>query len=110
VETLSNEISDSMCGLRVYPLKETLAVIGREWIGDRMDFDTEILVQLNWRGLRVIETPVRVTYPEGNVSNFRMLADNVRISLMHTRLALQAPVRVPLRMLRRARRGGASRE
>jgi glycosyltransferase involved in cell wall biosynthesis len=101
VETLSNEISDSMCGLRIYPLSETVKVIDREFIGARMDFDTEILVQLNWRGLRVVEHPVRVTYPEENVSNFRMLRDNVRISLMHTRLSIQAPIRVPIRMLRR---------
>ena len=43
-----------------------------------------------------------MTYPEGNVSNFRMLSDNVRISAMHTRLVLQAPVRVPIRSARRA--------
>lgn len=102
VETMSNEISDSMCGFRVYPVGETTAVIDREMIGDRMDFDTEILVHLNWRGVYTVEMPVKVTYPEGNVSNFRMLTDNVQISLMHTRLALQAPVRVPIRMLRRA--------
>jgi glycosyltransferase involved in cell wall biosynthesis len=102
LETLSNEISDSMCGLRIYPVAETVEVLSREMIGDRMDFDTEILVHLNWRGLRIREAPVKVTYPEGNVSNFRMWSDNVRISLMHTRLAVQAPVRVPLRMWRRS--------
>jgi glycosyltransferase involved in cell wall biosynthesis len=102
VETLSREISDSMCGFRVYPVAETMAVIDREITGDRMDFDTEILVHLNWRGVRMVETPIQVTYPEGNVSNFQMLRDNLRISAMHTRLALQAPVRVPIRMWRRA--------
>lgn len=101
IETMGGEISDSMCGFRIYPLKETLHVVRREFIGARMDFDTELLVQLNWRGLRVVEHPVRVTYPEGNISNFRMLSDNVRISAMHTRLVLQAPVRVPVRALRR---------
>ncbi|MCI4644114.1 MAG: glycosyltransferase family 2 protein [Hyphomonadaceae bacterium] len=101
LETMSNEIRDSMCGLRAYPLGETLAVVSREFIGNRMDFDTEILVHLSWRGLRIIELPVRVTYPEENISNFRMIADNVRISLMHTRLFLQSPVRVPIRLIRR---------
>lgn len=105
VETFGREITDSMCGFRIYPVAETLRVIDREIIGDRMDFDTEIMVQLNWRGLRSIDAPVRVTYPEGNVSNFELWADNVRISAMHTRLALQAPVRVPIRMWRRARAG-----
>jgi glycosyltransferase involved in cell wall biosynthesis len=102
VETLSGEIRDSMCGFRVYPVAETVRVIDREAIGDRMDFDIEILVQLNWRGLRMVELPVKVIYPEDNVSNFAMWRDNVRISAMHTRLALQAPFRVPIRMWRRA--------
>jgi glycosyltransferase involved in cell wall biosynthesis len=105
VETASREISDSMCGFRIYPVAETMHVIGHELIGDRMDFDTEILVQLNWRGLRTIESSIGVTYPENNVSNFRMLRDNVRMTLMHIRLAAQMPVRVPIRMWRRARAG-----
>jgi glycosyltransferase involved in cell wall biosynthesis len=103
IETASREISDSMCGFRIYPVAETMQVIDRELIGDRMDFDTEILVQLNWRGLRTIESPIGVTYPENNVSNFRMLRDNVRMTLMHIRLAAQMPVRVPIRMWRRSR-------
>jgi hypothetical protein len=103
VETASREISDSMCGFRIYPVAETVHVIDRELVGDRMDFDTEILVQLNWRGLRNIESPIGVTYPEGNVSNFRMLRDNVRMTLLHVRLAAQMPVRAPIRMWRRSR-------
>ncbi len=101
VETLSLEINDSMCGFRAYPIDDAVHVTKREIIGARMDFDTEILVQLNWRGLRVIEHPTKVIYPTENVSNFRMLWDNVRITAMHTRLAIQAPIRVPIRMMRR---------
>lgn len=101
IETLSREISDSMCGFRIYPLADALHVIQREYIGDRMDFDTDIIVHLNWRGLRCHELPVNVIYPEENTSNFRMLLDNVRISLMHTRLVMQVPVRVPIRILKR---------
>jgi glycosyltransferase involved in cell wall biosynthesis len=106
VETASREISDSMCGFRIYPLAETVRVIDHELIGDRMDFDTEILVQLNWRGLRTIESPISVTYPENNVSNFRMLRDNVRMTLLHIRLIVQMPARVPIRMWRRSRMRG----
>ena len=101
VETLSLEISDSMCGFRIYPLQDVVHVVNREMIGDRMDFDTEVLVHLNWRGLRVVEHPTGVIYPEGNVSNFRMFRDNVRITAMHTRLAVQALIRVPIRTIRR---------
>ncbi len=101
IETLSLEINDSMCGFRVYPVSDAVHVVRHEFIGARMDFDTEMLVQLNWRGLRVVEHPTKVIYPEENVSNFRMLWDNVRITAMHTRLAIQAPIRVPVRMMRR---------
>ncbi len=102
VETLSREISDSMCGFRIYPVAAALDVIDHEFVGSHMDYDTEILVHLHWRGRRVVESPVRVIYPEGNVSNFRMLRDNVRMTLLHIRLTAQMPVRVPLRLLRRS--------
>jgi glycosyltransferase involved in cell wall biosynthesis len=88
VETLSFRISDSMCGFRVYPLEPCLRLMAEEYVGQRMDFDTEIMVRLFWRGVMPVMVPVRVVYPEGNTSNFRMLADNVRISAMHTRLVL----------------------
>jgi glycosyltransferase involved in cell wall biosynthesis len=94
VETFSFDVADSMCGFRIYPLEPVERIITRTDVGKRMDFDTEIVVRLHWRGVRVINIPTRVIYPQGNVSNFQMLADNVLISLMHTRLFLQAPFRV----------------
>jgi len=101
VETFSFDIADSMCGFRLYPLDQVARVIERAHIGARMDFDTEIAVRMHWRGVPVINQPTRVIYPEGNVSNFQMLQDNVRISLMHTRLALQAPFRVLWKLVAR---------
>jgi glycosyltransferase involved in cell wall biosynthesis len=109
VETCSFDIADSMCGYRLYPLREAAAVMKGGPIGARMDFDTEIAVRLHWRGVRVINLPTRVIYPEGNVSNFAMLADNVRISLMHTRLVLQAPFRLLWKLAAHSRRTPARR-
>jgi predicted LPLAT superfamily acyltransferase len=87
VETLSFQIRDSMCGFRVYPLAAVAALLAEgEQIGQRMDFDTEIMVRLFWRGVAVIDVPVAVTYPADNTSNFDLLRDNWRISLMHSRL------------------------
>jgi glycosyltransferase involved in cell wall biosynthesis len=94
VETFSFDIADSMCGFRIYPLEPVARIIPGAHIGARMDFDTEMAVHLHWRGVRVVNVPTLVIYPPDNVSNFQMLADNVRISLMHARLALQAPFRV----------------
>ena len=95
IETLSFQISDSMCGYRVYPLLPSLKVAEEEYIGRRMDFDTEIMVRLYWRAIPVIMTPVRVTYPRNNFSNFHVFLDNWRITKMHTRLVLGMLCRFP---------------
>jgi glycosyltransferase involved in cell wall biosynthesis len=95
VETLSTRIRDSMCGFRVYPIAETLAVLDSETVGRRMDFDPEIMVRLFWRGVPVVQVPVTVTYPEANISNFRIFRDNMLITRMHTRLVLTMLRRLP---------------
>lgn len=93
VETLSFQISDSMCGFRIYPLAAVRALLETESVGTRMDFDTEVMVRLFWRGTPVEMVPSRVIYPPDNTSNFRMWADNVRISAMHTRLVFGMLIR-----------------
>jgi hypothetical protein len=103
VETLSLQIADSMCGYRVYPLAAVRDLLGREKIGLRMDFDTDIMVRLFWAGTPVCGLPVRVTYPAGNISNFDILRDNWRISRMHARLVFSMLVRFPLILARRPR-------
>lgn len=95
VETLSLRITDSMCGFRVYPLAAVAALLAEERIGRRMDFDTDIMVRLFWRGVPPLMVPVKVAYPPGNTSNFRMAADNWRITCMHTRLVLAMLLRLP---------------
>ncbi|GGP26734.1 glycosyltransferase family 2 protein [Silvimonas amylolytica] len=107
LDTLSLRIKDSMCGLRVYPLAPTLKLIGRAYIGRRMDFDTEILVRLDWAGVPVVNAPVRVSYPIDGVSHYRMLRDNLRMSAMHTRLFVGMVPRVP-RLMWRVLNGRAS--
>ncbi|MBI3503630.1 MAG: glycosyltransferase family 2 protein [Proteobacteria bacterium] len=101
IETLSFAIPDSMCGFRVYPLVPVIGLLDTELVGQRMDFDTEIAVRLHWRGVEFRTVPVRVVYPAGNFSNFDMLADNWRISRMHTRLVFGMLGRLPALMLRR---------
>ncbi len=95
VETLSFRISDSMCGLRAYPLAPCMTLLAEESVGERMDFDTEIMVRLFWRGVAPIMVPVKVTYPPDNTSNFDVLRDNLRISWMHTRLVVSMVWRLP---------------
>ena len=101
LHTLSFNIRDSMCGFRVYPVASTLAVWREEQVGHRMDFDTDIMVRLYWRGTRVVSMPTRVTYPLDGVSHFDLLRDNLRISWMHTRLFCGMLLRLPGRLLRK---------
>ena len=63
LNTLSFDIPDSMCGLRVYPLAIVLPILAAEPPGRRMDFDSEVLVRLHWRGVRMQWLPTRVRYP-----------------------------------------------
>jgi glycosyltransferase involved in cell wall biosynthesis len=103
LNTLSLDIPDSMCGLRVYPLAVVLPVIEAERPGRRMDFDVEILVRLHWRGAAMRWIPARVRYPQDGVSHFRLVKDNWLITLMHMRLLLGMLRRLPVLLARRVR-------
>jgi glycosyltransferase involved in cell wall biosynthesis len=101
INTLSFAIRDSMCGFRVYPLPAVVAVIDGHRLGRRMDFDTEVMVRLHWRGVGVVNLPTRVTYPRDGVSHFRALHDNALISRMHARLFFGMLLRAPVLLWRR---------
>ncbi len=110
IETLSFDIQDSMCGLRVYPIGAVAGLLdGGANVGKRMDFDIEVLVRLHRAGVPMISHPVRVAYPEGNLSNFRLWRDNWNISCMHTRLIVGGLLgwMVPRRLRRQQRDGPA---
>ncbi|HJK95292.1 MAG TPA: glycosyltransferase family 2 protein, partial [Polyangiaceae bacterium LLY-WYZ-15_(1-7)] len=80
-------IADPMCGYRVYPIADAVAVMDR--CGDRMDFDPEIAVRLVWRGCPVVHVPTKVRYvpeEEGGVSHFLAFTDNALVSLLFARL------------------------
>ena len=101
INTLSLEIRDSMCGFRVYPLAPVVRLLDEARLGRRMDFDPEVLVRLHWRGVRIVNVPTRVTYPQDGLSHFRLGLDNWLITKMHTRLALGMLVRSPRLLWRR---------
>ncbi|MCZ4337920.1 glycosyltransferase family 2 protein [Shewanella colwelliana] len=95
IETLSFDIKDSMCGFRIYPLAATEQLFLSQALGERMDFDIEILVKLFWQGVSVKHLPTRVIYPEDGTSHFQGVKDNVRISAMHTKLFFGMLRRLP---------------
>lgn len=101
INTLSMDIADTMCGFRVYPLAGVSTLLAEERLGSRMDFDTEIVVRLHWRGMRVINLPTPVRYPADGVSHFKLWLDNWLITRMHTRLFFGMLWRLPRLLWRR---------
>jgi len=101
VETLSLSIPDAMCGFRIYPLEPCIQLLDDRKIGPRMEFDIEIAVRLFWRGVPFVAIPIRVTYPDGGTSHFRVLEDNWRITCMHTKLFFGMLLRLPVLLLRK---------
>lgn len=95
INTLSRQIKDSMCGFRVYPLAPLVALDQRCHLGERMNFDIEVLVRLYWHGLEIINVPTRVTYPKNGVSHFRAWADTLLISRAHALLFFGMLQRLP---------------
>jgi glycosyltransferase involved in cell wall biosynthesis len=92
-------VSDTQCGLRVYPLdlvRHTRCGSGR------FAFETEIITRALWAGWPAIETPVECVYlPAGErVSHFRPWRDTLAGVALHVRLGLTALARTR----RRARR------
>lgn len=91
-------LRDTQCGLRRYPVAETLALRPR---GEGYDFEAEVLLRAVWSGLEVVERPVHVHYPADRSTHFRVGRDVRRI----IRTVLETVGEHWLRSLRRA--GGA---
>ena len=100
-ETLSFDIRDSMCGFRLYPLAAVQPLLARGKVGERMDFDTEILVRLHWREVSMRWVDTRVSYPSDGVSHYRMVLDNVGMVSLHVRLTLGMLLRLPMLLWRK---------
>lgn len=93
IETGSTAVRDPLCGFRCIPLSPTLSLLDRIRFVDRMDFDPQLVIRLVRAGVPVVNVPTAVHYPEGGVSHFRMLEDNLRIAWCYVRLAFEAPWR-----------------
>lgn len=107
INTLSLRIVDSMCGFRIYPLERTTQILATQTVGKRMDFDTEILVRLDWAGVAIVNLLTQVRYPLDGISHFRPWRDNLAISRMHTRLFFGMLWRAPRLLARHLGRKAA---
>lgn len=96
LETWSLKVKDSLCGFRVYPLKQYENVYKKYNIGKRMQIDTDILVKSIWEEIDVKFVDTKVIYHEGGVSHFHYLRDNLRLIWLHIRLMIGMVVRAPV--------------
>ena len=100
VETLSLSIKDGLCGFRIYPLQRLQNILDEYYVGNRMDFDTEVLVKAIWHGSELTFIDTAVKYPEQGVSHFNYWRDNLQLVRLHLRLMLGLLPRVPLLIYR----------
>lgn len=91
IETLSMCVDDPLCGFRCVPLEPAIQLLSRHTMGDRMDFDPEFVIRMVRAGVPVKNIPTRVHYPEGGISHFHMVKDNLRLARAYSRLALEKP-------------------
>jgi glycosyltransferase involved in cell wall biosynthesis len=101
IHTLSFDIADGMCGFRCYPLPAVALLLQTTELGQRMDFDIDIVVRLYWQGLDVVNIPTEVQYPIDGVSHFKMLEDNLMITKKHTLLFFGMLWRLPMLIMRK---------
>lgn len=71
-------LADTQCGLRRYPIEETLALDAG---APGYAFEAEIVLLAAAAGVPIVEVPVRVTYPPGKlrVTHFDSVRDPARI-------------------------------
>lgn len=103
LETLSLRIKDGLCGFRVYPLAQMEDVLDHYFLGNRMDFDTEVLVKAVWLNIELVYINTKVIYPEQSVSHFNYLRDNLMLIRLHSRLMLGMVLRLPMLLWQRVR-------
>lgn len=87
-------IGDSQSGFRAYPVKYLSKI---KLDGKHYDFEAEVLTRAVWSGLAIKTVPIKVFYPkkELRVTSFRPFLDNLRISLIHTRLVGRRLLPIP---------------
>ncbi len=92
------QAQDTQNGFRAYPVPVLLKLPMTE---RRYAFEIEVLVRAVWANVAIRWLPIGVYYPapEERVSHLHRVRDNVRLSLLNTRLTMRAALPVPHRRL-----------
>jgi uncharacterized protein (DUF2062 family) len=91
-------IGDSQSGFRVYPLR----VLERLKLHESgFAFEVEVLVKAAWGGVELGEVDISVHYPPPHerISHFNFFRDNVRLTLLNTKLTLRSFAPIPHRQI-----------
>ena len=91
-------LRDTQSGFRAYPVQPALAL---PLASRHYNLEMEIITRAIWAGLAVECVPIRARYFDAGsaVSHFRPFRDNLRISLLHTRLVLRRLLPIPHRRM-----------
>jgi glycosyltransferase involved in cell wall biosynthesis len=83
------QMTDTQSGYRLYPVR---ALEDIRFFTRKYEFEIEVLVRAAWKGIEVLQVPVKVFYPEKEkrISHFRPFKDFSRISVLNTCLVLVA--------------------
>jgi len=87
-------IGDSQSGFRVYPLNVLERLKLRQ---PGFAFEVEVLVKAAWAGVELREVDISVHYPPPHerISHFNFFKDNVRLTLLNTKLTLRSFAPIP---------------
>jgi glycosyltransferase involved in cell wall biosynthesis len=79
------KLDDTQSGFRMYPVKAMEKI---QFFTRRFEFEVEVIVKAAWRGIDVVNVPVKVHYdpPSERVTHFRPFQDFTRISILNTYL------------------------
>ncbi|MCW8838455.1 MAG: glycosyltransferase family 2 protein, partial [Thiovulaceae bacterium] len=80
-------LGDTQSGFRIYPTN----ILDLNIKNKRFDFEIEVLALHSYRGGDIIDVETKCYYPpsEERVTHFDKVKDNIRLSLIHTKLVLQ---------------------
>jgi len=81
------KFGDTQSGFRIYPV----SILELKTSNRRFDFEIEVLVLHCYTGRGTIDVDVECYYPprEERISHFDKVKDNVRLSLIHSKLMMQ---------------------
>jgi glycosyltransferase involved in cell wall biosynthesis len=83
-------LRDTQCGLRRYPISDTLALGVR---ASGYAFEAEVLLLATRAGVPLVQTPVPVLYPADRTTHFDSVRDPARIIAAVLRAVASAPLR-----------------